>query len=122
MTNRDMNDPQYIKWRRGIFARDAAICQLCLGSRGRGSQAHHILPWAHYPMLRFEHRNGVCLCYACHKIVTGNELEYVEYFNSKVAQNLKNRPQKQRPTSIKNFFKLNRIAMGIKDEQDNTEV
>lgn len=122
MANRDMTDPQYVKWRRGIFARDGAICQLCSGAYGRGSQAHHILPWAHYPTLRFEHRNGVCLCYACHKTVTGNEMNYVELFNSKVLENLRSRPKKRPPMSLQTFFKLNRIAMGIKDEQETTEI
>jgi hypothetical protein len=120
MTNRDMTDPRYVKWRRGIFGRDRAICQLCFGVNGKGSQAHHILPWAAYPTMRFEHRNGVCLCYVCHKTVTGNEMSYVELFNQRVAENLKRTPQRARPIGLHNFFKLQRIARGIKD--DITEI
>lgn len=116
MANRDLNSPEYKKWRNIVFARDGGVCQLCLGSTGRSGQAHHILPWAHYPAVRFDPANGVALCYGCHKKVTGHELAYVELFSQRVAQNAGKRPIKKKYINNIDFFRLQRLMLRTDDE------
>jgi hypothetical protein len=58
------NMPEYIEWRKAVFARDGYVCQEC-GSKER-IQAHHIKGWQKHPLLRFEVSNGATLCFACH--------------------------------------------------------
>lgn len=52
-------------WRTSVFARDDYTCQRC-GERGGKLEAHHDLPFAYYPALRYELLNGATLCQACH--------------------------------------------------------
>lgn len=54
-------------WRRAVFARDDYTCQRC-GVRGGSLEAHHDLPFAYYPALRFEVLNGSTLCRPCHDL------------------------------------------------------
>ncbi len=60
-------------WRREVFRRDNYTCQTC-GKKSRKNsgelEAHHKLPWADYPELRFDLSNGVTLCVTCHKKIT----------------------------------------------------
>lgn len=48
-----------------IFERDNYTCQHC-GHRGKTLAAHHILPWATYPDLRYATENCIVLCKDCH--------------------------------------------------------
>ena len=52
-------------WVQAVFRRDDYTCQRC-GIRGAYLEAHHDLPFARYPALRFELLNGVTLCKPCH--------------------------------------------------------
>lgn len=52
-------------WRKAVFARDDYTCQAC-GERGGYLEAHHDLPFAYFPELRFELLNGSTLCRPCH--------------------------------------------------------
>lgn len=79
MRNRDFNDPQYIKWRKGVFKRDSFKCKMPNCS-GKKLEAHHIVRWADNPLLRYEISNGITLCKYHHKLVTGQENDYVVYF------------------------------------------
>lgn len=56
----------YKRWRYDVFVRDAFTCQDCGDGRGGNLVAHHVLPFADYPALRFEVSNGVTLCSPCH--------------------------------------------------------
>jgi len=60
-----MTRDEYIKWRKTVFSRDEFICQLC-GIAGGCLHAHHIMPYAKYPELRYNVDNGLTLCMACH--------------------------------------------------------
>ena len=62
------NSPQYIEWRRAVFARDGYKCAIC-GQVGGTLNAHHIKPFAKYPDLRLELDNGITLCEKCHREV-----------------------------------------------------
>ena len=59
------NCPENREWKKAIFDRDNDTCQKCL-VRGGELEAHHILPWALFPELRFEVENGITLCETCH--------------------------------------------------------
>jgi hypothetical protein len=58
------NMPEYMEWRKAVFARDNYVCQEC-GSN-KHIQAHHVLGWQNHPTLRFDVTNGVTLCFDCH--------------------------------------------------------
>lgn len=63
----------YKKWRIAVFERDGYRCTNCGDSNyeGRGEtcvlQADHIKPFALFPELRFNIKNGRTLCVPCHK-------------------------------------------------------
>ena len=48
-----------------VFARDNYTCQHC-GDRRNKLRAHHIMPWAEYPTLRYAVENCITLCKVCH--------------------------------------------------------
>jgi hypothetical protein len=56
------NDSAYKDWRLKVYKRDKYKCQIdnadCFGRL----EVHHILPWIDYPELRYEIKNGICLC------------------------------------------------------------
>ena len=59
------NTPDYVEWRKAVFARDNYTCTEC-GGRGY-LQAHHIKSWEDYPDLRLAVDNGQTLCVPCHE-------------------------------------------------------
>lgn len=75
------NNPEYDKWRKAVRKRDKATCQMP-NCRKRNVVCHHIMMWAHYPHLRYEPSNGICLCRGCHKRVTGQEGLWAPLFQS----------------------------------------
>lgn len=77
--NRDFNDPEYMKWRKQVFKRDAYKCQMP-DCKGKKLEAHHIVRWADNIMLRYDVANGITLCKYHHKIVTGHEPEFASMF------------------------------------------
>ena len=83
MRNRDYDDPVYIDWRKKVYARDGHKCQMpdCVSRRSKARlNAHHIKKWAESHWLRYEVRNGITLCWKCHKRVTGTEELYEGLF------------------------------------------
>lgn len=60
-----MSRQEYKDWRIEVFTKDFYKCSLC--GETKGIQAHHIMPWALYPELRYEVFNGKTLCGPCHK-------------------------------------------------------
>jgi len=63
---RERNCPENREWIKAVFKIDDHTCQKCL-VRGGELVAHHILPWALFPELRFDVENGITLCRSCHK-------------------------------------------------------
>ncbi len=78
---RDYRDPVYKRFRLQVLTRDKFTCKMC-GAKGKKTRlnVHHIHTWAHAGALRYEASNGITLCYACHKSITGKESHYVSYF------------------------------------------
>tara|TARA_R100000008_G_scaffold19812_1_gene10222 strand:- start:228 stop:494 length:267 start_codon:yes stop_codon:yes gene_type:complete len=84
---RDYNDKVYADWRRKVYKRDKFTCQMPGCKRKTYLQAHHIQKWADASALRFEVDNGITLCFACHKEVTGAEHQYASLFMEIVRKN-----------------------------------
>lgn len=57
---------EYMQWRISVFERDNYTCVWC-GQLGGKLNADHIKPFAHYPELRLDIKNGRTLCVPCHK-------------------------------------------------------
>lgn len=57
---------EYEEWRKVVFERDNYTCQHCKQVGGY-LEADHIKPFAYFPELRFEIKNGRTLCKPCHK-------------------------------------------------------
>jgi len=55
----------YKQWRKAVFDRDDYTCQICF-KRGGTLQADHIKPYALFPKLRLDIKNGRTLCKSCH--------------------------------------------------------
>lgn len=72
---RDLNSPEYKKWRNAVYRRDKHKCVMC--GTGKQLNAHHIKTWAKYPSLRTKVWNGATLCETCHTKTFGCE-EYWE--------------------------------------------
>ena len=79
-TDRNWEDPQYKKWRQDVKNRDKRKCRFPGCECTKRLQVHHIKKWSEYPTLRYEITNGITLCAKCHKLVTGNEVYYEEFF------------------------------------------
>lgn len=54
------------RWRKKVLQRDKYICQICY-KKHNILNAHHINSYSEYDEIRFDERNGVCLCVECHK-------------------------------------------------------
>lgn len=77
--SRNWQDPKYKKWRLDVYRRDKFRCRWPNCSCKKHINAHHILNWAEYPLLRFEVDNGITLCKRHHTVVTGQEDKYVQF-------------------------------------------
>jgi hypothetical protein len=74
------NSLEYKQWRISVFERDNYTCQFCL-KHGVELHAHHIRPFAAFPLLRFSKENGITLCSDCHKETpsfAGKKLIYIK--------------------------------------------
>lgn len=64
---------RYFKWRRKILIRDKNTCCLCQAKDW--IQVHHIIRWIDDEALRYDLRNGVCLCLVCHQKHHGPQMQ-----------------------------------------------
>lgn len=78
----ERNDSAYKGWRKSVRDRDGWLCKMvnsdCLGK----VVAHHILPWAEFPELRYEVNNGITLCNFHHPRKRDEEMRLSPYFQS----------------------------------------
>lgn len=73
---RNYEDPLYKKFRNDVRNRDGRKCKWNNCGSRKKLAVHHILPWAKFPMLRYQVSNGITLCKKHHRIVTGRELHF----------------------------------------------
>lgn len=85
---RNFKDPQYISWRKKIYARDRFTCQWPYCKNTKKLNAHHIKKWSDYPGLRYDTNNGITLCYQHHKMIQNMESDYELFFLNLVANKL----------------------------------
>jgi len=57
-------DTKYKYWMREVKSRDGWKCRMADDTCKGRLEAHHILPWAKFPELRYQINNGITLC--CH--------------------------------------------------------
>lgn len=53
-------DPRYVAWRNAVLAQDNYTCRICgrrCNKNERGLAAHHVMPYASNPTLRFDGRH-----------------------------------------------------------------
>ena len=62
-THKKRNSYSYRKWRKAVIERDK-VCMKC-GCKNN-LEAHHIKPFAKYPELALDLKNGITLCKKCH--------------------------------------------------------
>lgn len=79
MSNRNWNSREYKKWRLSIYRRDKFICKWPNCRSRKRLNAHHIMEWSTYPLLRFNIKNGITLCAKHHRLITGNETYYADF-------------------------------------------
>lgn len=89
INSRNYRNPQYIRWRKSVYARDNYKCKWpgCK-STSKKINAHHIKKWASYPLLRFIITNGITLCWDHHDSIKGKEEMYEKFFNDILSQEL----------------------------------
>jgi len=60
-------------WRKLVYNKDNYTCKICGDRGGCGHRvklnAHHILPYAKYPNVRYDISNGITLCEKCHRML-----------------------------------------------------
>ena len=71
----EMQTAAYKNWRKSVFERDVYTCQFC-GQKGGDLHADHIKPWAFFPELRYDVKNGRTLCVSCHKTTYKEALKW----------------------------------------------
>lgn len=64
------------QWHKAVLTRDHHQCRLCHATRKL--EVHHILPFRSHPENRWEVSNGITLCIACHRQLTGHEVEHAK--------------------------------------------
>jgi hypothetical protein len=80
---KDRTSSKYEAWRSAVMKRDGRTCVLC-GSTDYPN-AHHITRWADDYSLRFDVKNGVVVCLACHSRYHGKHMDkFPEHITSRL--------------------------------------
>ena len=83
----ERNDSAYKDWRKSVRDRDGWKCKISNGDCLGKVVAHHILPWAKFPELRYETNNGITLCRFHHPRKREDEMKLSPYFQGLVSNN-----------------------------------
>lgn len=66
LTNQEIRQsPEYSQWRKAVLKRDGYMCVWCRSTKNL--EVDHVYPFAYFPELRFDIKNGRVLCLDCHK-------------------------------------------------------
>ena len=79
------DNPLYKQWRRDVWERDGFLCRIPSKECNGRIEAHHILVWRDYPLLRFEVSNGITLCHFHHPRRKEEEDKMILLFKSIIA-------------------------------------
>ena len=63
---RQRNWAQYREWRQKVLELADYTCARC-EKRGGRMDAHHLYTWNNHANLRFDPKNGIALCWKCHR-------------------------------------------------------
>jgi len=74
------NPTLWNKVKRQVLKRDKYKCQFPLCRAKRKLECHHILPYASYPLIRYNPLNLITICKEHHKLVTQKETIYARMF------------------------------------------
>jgi hypothetical protein len=83
---RQFHDPNYKQWCRAVKDRDGWKCKMAAPECEGKIVAHHILPWAAFPELRYKVNNGITLCHHHHPRTRKMEMELSPYLQGLVAE------------------------------------
>lgn len=78
------NSPAHRDWSRSVKNRDCWKCRISNGDCSGPVVAHHILPWATFPELRYEITNGITLCHSHHPRKRDDEMRLSPLFQEMV--------------------------------------
>ena len=84
------NDPIYKQWSKCVKSRDFWKCKISNKDCSGKVVAHHILPWAKFPELRYEINNGITLCHTHHPKKRNDEIIFAPVFQKMVSNILAN--------------------------------
>lgn len=83
----ERNDSAYKEWRKSVRDRDDWKCKMRNDQCDGKVVAHHILPWAKFPELRYQINNGITLCRFHHPRKRDDEMKLSPFFQSLVVSN-----------------------------------
>lgn len=81
----ERNDVSYQNWRHEVFVRDNFKCRINNHECHGKIQAHHILSWSEYILLRYLISNGITLCQVHHPKKRTEEKRLVPLFQELVS-------------------------------------
>lgn len=86
LTNQEVRQSaEYQVWRKSVLKRDGYMCVWCRATKNL--EVDHVYPFAYFPELRFDIKNGRTLCAPHHKETitygTGSKKFYQQIINSK---------------------------------------
>jgi len=74
------------EWSLRVRTRYKFKCQVC-GAISHNNNAHHIIPKHDNSELRHDVRNGICLCFRCHKVGPKAAHQNALWFNKWLRKN-----------------------------------
>lgn len=80
----ERNNSTYGDWRKSVRDRDGWKCKMSNGDCLGKVVAHHILPWAKFPELRYDVNNGITLCHFHHPKRREDEMRLSPYFQEMI--------------------------------------
>jgi endogenous inhibitor of DNA gyrase (YacG/DUF329 family) len=79
LAHKILTNARYLKIRKQVLTRDGLVCALCQSNIRL--EVHHIIEKTKNLILAFDQNNMITLCRKCHIKITGNEENYIGYFN-----------------------------------------
>jgi hypothetical protein len=96
LKRQDRSSPRYVAWMGAVQERDKKTCRWPNCNCKDDIEVHHIKRYANQMHLRYDICNGICLCKAHHKAITGNE-QYFEKFLYEIIINGNTKREKPLP-------------------------